>query len=145
MAGSKGKRNVFCDECTLPAQEGSATASVRPGALVALSAAGVTESAELGTVFGTEALFADRDMLRATDSDTPITVGEVVIARQLETGKIANVLAVAAVYASCGIGLASNADGTLKTAATDGTEKIIAYTDEIITLAGVDFLRVRGA
>ena len=145
----KGKRLIFCDECTLPDQEGVATAAIRPGALVTFAAAGagLVESAEAATVFGSEKLFADYDMLKGGTVDDSWAINEYAISRQLESGKRANVLVAAAQnITKRGVGLASNGDGTLVIAAVDGTEDVICYSDEIINTGGaVALVRVRGA
>ena len=77
-----GKRSIFVDGCTLPAQEGAAIAAVRPGAIVDFTATGLQEDASAATVFGAQPLFADYDMLKAGTVDDSIAIGENVIARQ---------------------------------------------------------------
>lgn len=144
---TNGKRAIFVDGCTLPVIEGVATAAVRPGALVELSAAGLAENNNAATVFGTMPVFADYNMLQAKPVGTSWAIGENVICRQLEQGKIANVLVAASQnITSRGVGLSSNGAGALKIALTNGTEHIVAYSDEIINTGGsVALVRVRGA
>lgn len=146
---TKGKRSIFIDGCTLPDQAGEATAAIRPGALVVFAAAGagVTESAEAATVFGSQALFADYNMYEAKTVDDSWATGEQAIVRQLESGARANVLVAAGQnITKRGVALASNGDGTLVIAATDGTEEVKCYSDEIINTGGAAALvRVRGA
>lgn len=132
-----GKQVIFTDLCVLPAIEGIATAAIRPGALVVQSASGLTESAQAATVFGSAPLFADYDQLAALTVTDSWTADETACARQLESGKRANVLVAAGNnITSRGVALASNGDGTLKIAATDGTEYVVAVSDEIINVTG---------
>jgi len=147
-----GKRTIFQDGCTLPAIEAPATAAVRPGALVAQSATGIAESAQAATQFGAQPLFADYNMLAAKTVDDSYAIGENVIARQLESGKIACVLVAAGQDITAkGTPLSSNGDGTLKIAVTPATvgttsEQVLCYAEEIInTGAAVALVRVRGA
>ncbi len=143
----KGKRLIFCDEGTLPAQEKNALAAdILPGAVVIAAATGYDNSGQAATVFGSPLMVADYDMLAAGDVDTAWTISENMIARQLESGKRANVrVATGQNITATQVGLSSNGDGTLKIAATDGTEQILCTADEIInvTVAGT-LVRVRG-
>lgn len=142
-----GKRTIFQDGITLPALEGAATAAVRPGALVTRSATGMAESALAATVFGQQPVFADYNFLQAGTVDQSWAIGENVVARQLESGRIACVLVAAGQdITTKGTALSSNGDGTLKIAATDGTEQVVCYAEEIInTGAAAALVRVRGA
>jgi hypothetical protein len=141
----KGKRLIFSDDCQLPAQEGIATAAIRPGALVVQSASGLTESTNAATVFGTTALFADYNFLEGKDVDTSWEAGNTAVARQPGSNKQANVLvATGQTISARGVAMSSNGDGTLKIAATDGTEQVLAVSDEIITTTAVTLVRVRG-
>ena len=144
---TKGKRLIFCDECTLPAQEGNALAAdVSPGAVVIQAATGLDNSGHAATVFGSPLLIADYDILGAGDVDTAWTISENMIARQLESGKRANVrIAATQNITARGVGLSSNGDGTLKIALTNGTEQILCTSDEIINVTAAGTLvRVRG-
>lgn len=142
-----GKRTIFQDQEQLHAIEGEALGDIRPGALVAQAAGGLDESAQAATVFGAQPLFADYNFLQAGDVDTDWPEGSWVVARQLPSNKIANVLVAAGQNITArGTALASNGDGTLKIAETDGTEQVLCYADEIInTGASATLVRVRGA
>lgn len=143
----KGKRLIFCDECTLPAQEGAALdAGILPGSLVKFGATGINQSTDAAIVFGSPLLVADYDMLAAGTTDDAWTQNENMISRQVESGKRANVLVAAGNnITALNVGLSSNGDGTLKIAATDGTEQVLCTSDEIINVAGAAALvRVRG-
>lgn len=145
---TKGKRLIFCDAYSPKAQEGIALdAGILPGSLVDFAATGVSQYDSAATVFGGQVLIADYDINAAGDVDTAWTQSESMVARALPTDCRANVLVNAGNnITSVGVALSSNGDGALKIAATDGTEKVLAYSDEIINVAGADALvRVRGA
>jgi hypothetical protein len=72
--------------------------------------------------------------------------GENMVALQGLSGQFFNVLvATGQNITRAGVPLSSNADGTLKIAATDGTEKILCFSDEIVNTAAVTLVRVRFA
>lgn len=144
---TKGKRSIFQDACTIKAIEGVADAAIRPGALVVQTATGLEESDVAATVFGAQHLFADYNFLQAGTVDDSWEADETAVARVLETNRIANVLVAAGQdITSEGVALSSNGDGTLKIAATEGTEEVLAHSNEIInTGAAVTLVRVRGA
>jgi len=144
---TKGKRLIFSGAMTLPAREANALDSdIKPGMSVAFAATGVDKNAEASTVFGTPLYIADKAMLSAGTVDDTYATGANVIARQLASGECANVRVAVANLTKQGMGLTSNGDGTMKNAATDGTDYITCYSDEIInvTVAGT-LVRVRGA
>lgn len=143
----KGKRSIFVDGCTLPALEGKAlSVGTLPGNAVVFAATGISTSAQAATVFGSPLLVADYNAAEAGTVDDAWTQNENMVARQVESGKRANVLVAAGNnITAVGVGLSSNGDGTLKIAATDGTEQILCVSDEIInTGAAVALVRVRG-
>ena len=144
----KGKRLIFSGCDTLPATEGiAATGTILPGMSVVQTATTIALNTNADTVFGYPHLFADYAMLSAGTVDDAWAVGSTVIARELTQGKCANVLVADGNNITArGVALASNGDGTLKIAATDGTDYILAYSDEIINVSGADALvRVKGA
>ena len=146
---TKGKRLIFCDEYSPKAQEGIALdAGILPGSLVDFSATGINQNGDAATVFGQQMLIADYDFTASGDGDvdTAWTQNESMVARQLPTDCCANVLvATGQNITSVGTPLSSNGDGTLKIALTDGTEKTLAYSDEIINTTAATLVRVRGA
>lgn len=145
---NKGKRLIFCDEYAPKAQEGIALdAGILPGSLVDFAANGFNQNADAATVFGNQLLIADYAINSAGDVDTAWTQNESMVARALPADCRANVLVAAGNnILAVGTALSSNGDGTLKIALTNGTEKIIAYSDEIINVTGAAALvRVRGA
>ena len=141
-----GKRTIFTSACPSAAIEAKATAAVTPGALLEQSATGIAESNDASTVFGKQPLFADYDFLGGGNVDTDWASGSTVVARRLQPGETANVLVVTGqTISSKGMGLTSNANGTLKLAAASGADFVVAYSDEIITTSGTTLVKVRGA
>lgn len=143
----KGKRTIFTDAYSPAAQEGNALqADILPGMLVKHAATGFNKSAEAATVFGSQFIIADYDMLQAGTVDDAWTISENMIARQVPRDCRANVLVAAGQnILAVGTPLSSNGDGTLKIAATDGTEEIKCVADEIINVTTSELVRVRGA
>lgn len=133
----KGKRNIFVDACTVPAQEGKALeADILPGMSVVFSATGLSKGIGLGLTV------ADYDMLGGCDNDQPWTIDENMISRQVESGKRANVYVLAGVnITAVGTGLSPAAGGNW--VIDNVTPKVTA--DEIINVTGAPALvRVRG-
>lgn len=144
----KGKRLIFADACSPKAQELPATtATILPGNVLENVAGGYALSDDASTVFGKPLLIADYNFLAAGDVDTAYADGDVVYARTLPKDDFANVRVAASQNITLlNTGLARNGDGTLKIGATDGTDAIVAYADEIINTGGAAALvRVRGA
>lgn len=81
------------------------------------------------------------------DITTAHTVGDSIEPVALLPGELANVRVINGTNLTrTGIALASNGDGTLKIAATDGTDVVLAFSDEIInTGASVALVQVRAA
>lgn len=146
----KGKRTIWVGPADGSAfahpqtVEGKALGVVRPGALVAQAATGIDEAATASTVFGVLPLFANKDEMGTSLSvDTDWTSGENMVAIQGRSGDFLNVLvATSQTISKSGMGLASAGDGTLKLAATDGTDEILAYSDEIVTTTAAQLVRV---
>ena len=123
--------------------EGEALGVVRPGALCAEAATGIDESAVAATVFGSSRLFADKDQQRTKTVDDDWVINENMVAMRARSGEFFNVLvATGQNITKSGTGLSSNGDGTLKIALTNGTEEILAHSDEIINTSGVELVRV---
>ena len=143
---TKGKRLIFSDGETLNATEGNAAdGTILPGMSVTHTATTLAKNALASTVFGYPHLFADYDMLHGKFVDDLWVSGSNLIARELTQGKKANVVVTAVNSTARGIALASNGDGTLKVANTADLDYILAYTDEILNIAGVGLMRVKGA
>ena len=143
-----GKRLIFSGAMTLEAVEApTADATIKPGMSVVHTATALAKNSNADTVFGYPHLFADYDMLHAGSVDDTYASGANLIARELTQGEKANVLVAASNnLLARGVALASNGDGTLKIAATDDTDYVLAYSDEIINVTGsAALVRVRGA
>jgi hypothetical protein len=143
----KGKRLIFSGGMTLAATESNAaTATILPGMSVVSTATTLTDNTNASTVFGYPHLFADYDMLAAGTVDDLWAVGENMIARELTQGCTANLLVVAGNNITArGVALTSDGAGKLKIAATDGTDYVLCYSDEIINAAADSLVRVKGA
>jgi hypothetical protein len=142
----KGKRLIFSDGETLNATEGlAADGTIKPGMSVVHTATTIARSTSASTVFGYPHLFADYDMLHGKTVDDLWPSGDTLIVRELTQGKKANIIVTAVNSTARGIALASNGDGTLKVADVADLDYILAYTDEILNIAGVGLMRVKGA
>lgn len=141
------KNIIFTDAHAPCAQELAATeAGILPGSLVKTVANGYAKSDVAATVFGNKFLVADYAFLSAGDVSDDYAVGDNVVARELTQDKGANVLVAGSQNITVlNTPLSSNGDGTLKIAATDGTEQILAYADEVINVTTAQLVRVRGA
>lgn len=118
--------------------EGLAVDAIVPGTLVKQTAAGLATSDKAATVFDSEALVAiEQGAHVGAEIDTPYTVGDTAMAAQARSGEFFLVsVAAGQNITSKGVGLSSNGDGSLKIAATDGTEQILFYSDEIVNTGG---------
>lgn len=125
-------------------QEGVAlSAATLPGTLVKSTATGIQTSAALDTDFGQLPLFANKNEMQTKLMTDAWTQNENMVAVLGRSGEFLNVLvATGQAITVPNTALASNGDGTLKIAAVDGTDKILAYADEIITTAAVTLVRV---
>lgn len=118
--------------------EGLAVDAIVPGTLVKQTAAGLATSDKLATVFDSEALVAiEQGAHVGAEITTAYTIGDTAMAAQARSGEFFLVsVAAAQNITSKGVGLSSNGDGSLKIAATDGTEQILFYSDEIVNTGG---------
>ena len=142
----KGKRLIFSGGMTLCATEGTALTATLPGMAVSHTATGLTTNVDAATVFGAPKLFADYAILSAGTVDDAWTVGENMIARELTQGECANLLVASGNnLLKRGTALTVNGAGLLTAAATDGSEYVYAYSDEIINVTADALVRVKGA
>jgi len=124
--------------------EGIALNAMLPGTLVQPAATGISTTAVLATAFNSKPIFANRDVMRQRNMIDPWTINGSMQAVEFRSGEFG------CVYVALGqnitarrVALSSNGDGTLKIAATDGTEQILCYSDEIInTGAGAALVNV---
>ena len=138
----KGKRKIWVGpadgaNCKPLIVEGLAVDAITPGSLVERVAGGLKTSTKAATVFNSECLAAleygdhvDRDV------DTDYAIGENALAGQARSGELYNMLVAASTVLVKGSALASAGDGTLALAATDGTEQVLFYSDEALTVGG---------
>lgn len=146
----KGKRTIWAGCADLHGHalnvEGIAQDAFLPGTLVEKTGDELATTAAAATVFGKKYYIA-REYGDHTDQDvdTAYEVDSNALALDLRSGEFANVLVVAAAVLVEGqTGLSSNGDGTLKVAATDGTEDVLFMADESLTVGGsAELVRVR--
>lgn len=146
----KGKRTIYAGpadgESGHPLLvEGKADDAFLPGELVERTPTGLKQSDNASTVFGTECIIA-KEYGDHTDQDVDTTyaIGDLALAIVVRSGEFVNARMAAATYTK-GQPLASNANGQLAAAATDGTVQVLFYSDEAITAAAGDLVRVRKA
>lgn len=147
----KGKRTIYVGPadssyCHPLLVEGKViTTAFLPGELVERVPTGLTQCNNASTVFNTETLIA-KEYGDHTDQDVDTTyaVDEYSLAIVVRSGEFVNVRVAAATYTK-GQALASNGNGQLKAAATDGTEQVLFYSDEAIVAAAGDLVCVRKA
>lgn len=127
--------------------EGAAVDGFLPGTVVKRTAAGLATTDKLDANFSSELLVAiEKGDGEGQSVTTAYTVGDTALAAKLRSGEMAYVrVATAQAITSKGTALASNGDGTLKIAATDGTDQILFYSEEIVTTSGVTLVKVSAA
>lgn len=145
-----GKRDIACGPADfgygkcLKVEGVALTASVLPGSLMAITATGLALNTAAATVFGQLTLFADRNYLQQKTVDDVWVQNENMVAIQPFSGMYFNVLVAAGNNITTrGTALTRNGAGLLAIAATDGTEEIICYTDEIVNVTANALVRVR--
>lgn len=116
--------------------EGLAVDAVLPGTLVKQTAAGLATSDKAATVFDSQVLIAEEYGAHVgQDVGTAYPIGGVCLSVDLRSGEFANVrVATGNNLTAKGIALSSNGDGQFKIAATDGTEQVLLYSDEIVNV-----------
>lgn len=117
------------------------------GELLEQTASGLQTSNNAATVFNSECIVAQEIGAGiGGDIDTLATVGDTGFGIAVRSGEFVNIRSAIANYTSKGVALASNGAGLVAIAATDGTEQILFYTDEIVNVTGAGTLiRVRKA
>ena len=144
---TKGKRTIYVG----PADgandkplhvEGIATeAGILPGSVVHQVAGGLEVNDTAATVFAQALLVADKDEARSKSVDDAWTLDESMVAIQPRSGEFFNgLVADGNNIASRGVALTRNGAGLFAIALTDGTQDIVAYSDEIINVSGADAL-----
>ena len=126
--------------------EGLAVDAIVPGSLVERGASGLSTCNNAATVFNTEALVAQElGSGRGAEITTAYTIGDTAQAVNVKSGEFVNVRVATGQTIVVGTALSSNGDGTLKVAATDGTQQILFYAEEAVTTSGVTLVTVSKA
>lgn len=125
--------------------EGLAVAATLPGSVVGQTAAGLVTVTDATGDFAQQFLVADKNQQQSRSIDTVWPIDENMVAIAPRSGEFMNVLVITAqAIASDGVPLARSATlGALKIAATDGTDEIVAYSDEIVTTTATQLVAVR--
>jgi len=128
--------------------EGLAVDAFVPGTLLKQTASGLATSDIADSAFNSECIVAKEiSESEGGTITTAYTIGDTAKGVVVRSGEFANVrVAASQNITSAGVALASNGDGTLKIAATDGTDQVLFYSDEIVnTGASVALVTVRKA
>lgn len=126
--------------------EGIAQDAILPGSLVDRGTGTLATSAIPATNFAKEPLIAREvgEYCMGKTIDDPWAVGDTAAAIQARSGEFINVLVTAGSVLTEATALSSNGDGTLKVAATDGTELILFYSNRDLTVGGsAELVQVR--
>lgn len=128
--------------------EGIATeASILPGSVLdyAASSAGLELMDDAATIFGKPLLVADKDGMRQKSVDDAWIINENMVGIQPISGEFVNVMVITAQALVIGTALTRVAatPGALAIAATDGTEEILCYSDEVVTTTETQLVRVK--
>jgi hypothetical protein len=120
--------------------EGLAADAFLPGTLLTRTVVGgndtLATSADADTVFGNEFLIGDdQDQTKGGGEDKAVTVGDNVKSINVLPGDLVKLrIAATQNITRKGVALASNGDGTFKIAATDGTDRVFAVSEEIVNV-----------
>lgn len=123
-------------------EEGLVVDAFLPGTLVVKGTAGLATSTKSATVFNSEALVAiEQGANVGAVITTPWVVGETGKAIQVLSGQsVAIRVAAGNNITAPRTALSSNGDGTFKIAATDGTEQILFYADQVVNVTAVQLV-----
>lgn len=156
----KGKRVIYVGPADGSAfahpltVEGIATeAGILPGSVLdfAAAAAGLELADDAATVFGKQPIVADKDSSASGSVDTAWTINENMVGLKLRSGEYFNVLVITGQVLQRGTPLARSATpGALKIAVTPATvgvtsEEIFGFSDEVVTTAATQLVRVYAA
>ena len=124
--------------------EGVALAAVLPGIVMLQTPTGLAVNSNAATVFGDQLLVADKDQQRTRSVDDAWTVNENMVTIAPRSGEFVNVIVVGGNdILRQGTALSRDGAGRLQIAATDGSEEIVAYADEIINVTADALVRCR--
>lgn len=147
---TKGKRVIFVgpadDANHKPLNvEGVAVAAVAPGTVLKQTTAGLDANNIAATVFGQRFLVADKDQMRSKSVDDAWTINENMVAIAPRSGEMVNALVATGQNLDVGTALTRNGAGLLTIALTNGTNEIVAYSDEDVTTTATQLVRVTPA
>ncbi len=143
-----GKRVIYAgpadgQDCKPLKIEGAALAAIAAGSLVASATNGIELDGSAATAFGSSIVVADKDQLRTRSVDDAWTSGENMVAIRGRSGEFLNVIVAAGNnITKKGVALTRNGSGKLQIAATDGSEQILAYSDEVVNVTSDALVRV---
>lgn len=149
-----GKRVIFAgpadgaNQKPLTVEGVALGAAILPGTILKQTATGLDVNDVAATVFGQLLLVADKDQMRSKSVDDAWTQNENMVAIQPRSGEIINALVASGQNITVpGTALTRNGAGLLVAAATDGTNEIVAYADELTggALAANTLVRVKVA
>lgn len=127
-------------------EEGLATeADIQPGHVVEYAAAnaGYSKATSAATVFGILFLIANKNELQAKEITDLWTLDETMTVVKPRSGEYINVLVETGQALDKGTALTRSATaGLLTIAATDGTEQVLCYSDEVVTTTATQLVRV---
>lgn len=146
---TKGKRLIYVGPADgsnhkpLNAEGVALEADILPGMLVAYEATGtgLEKVATAATDFGFDMKVADKDQQRSRSVDDLWPINENMVAIKPRSGEFVNVLAAAGTYV-VGQPITHVTGGLASGATTDGTNQIIGFSDEAITLAASGLLLI---
>jgi hypothetical protein len=150
MATVKGKRLIYvgpadgAEHKALTIEGKAIGGTIAPGIIVKQVATGMSTSTTAATVFGQPLLIADVDRQRSLTTDDVWAQNENMVAIAPRSGEFVNVITASGNNITTrGMALTRTTAGKLAIAATDGSEEILAYSDEIVNLAADALVRVR--
>lgn len=151
----KGKRTIYVgpagvSNCSPLNIEGKAVAAIAPGTLLKRTTAGLDINNIGATVFGEQLIVADKDQQRGKSVDDAWTINENMVGIAPRSGEFMNILVAAGQALISGSPISRNGAGLGKLAVTPGavgatSEEIMCYSDEIVTTAATQLVRVRVA
>lgn len=140
---AKGKQVIYAgpvgdNNCRALTVEGVALgAAILPGTIVSQSATGLDTNTTAATVFGKQILVADKNQMMTRPVSEAWTQSANMVSIAPRSGEYLNMLVAATQdITSAGTALAKNGSGLLAIAATDGTEEIVCYADEVVDTTG---------
>jgi hypothetical protein len=110
----------------------------------AAASAGLEIMDDAATVFGKPLMVANKQEMTSDDIETAWTINESMVGIKARSGELYNVLVVTAQALVVGTPLTRSVGtaGSLVIAATDGTEEILCWADEVVTTTATQLVRV---